>query len=129
MKLRSILSALGLALAAAAFAQPLTTAFTYQGQLTSSGTPATGAHDFKFALFDAGGTQSGPQLCADNVTVAAGLFNVQLDFGAQFAGQQRFLEIWVRPHNGQGCGSAAGFTILGPRQNLTAAPNAVFSLN
>jgi hypothetical protein len=117
-------------LATPALAQPLSNAFTYQGQLTSSGQPAAGAYDFKFSLFDnaSGGTQTGPQLCTDNVTVAGGLFNVQLDFGAQFAGQQRFLEIWVRPHNGQGCGSTAGFTILGPRQSLTAAPNAAFSI-
>src|SRR5262245_12504587 len=94
--------AVGMMAAVAAHAQPVTTAFTYQGQLSSSGAPAAGPFDFKFTLFDSGGTQSGPQLCADNVAVANGLFNVQLDFGAQFTGQQRFLEIWVRPHNGLG---------------------------
>lgn len=32
---------------------PLTTAFTYQGQLKSDGSPANGPHDMRFRLFDA----------------------------------------------------------------------------
>jgi hypothetical protein len=116
--------------AAVAPAQPLTTALTYQGRVDSSGAPATGTYDFKFTLFDApaAGTQLGPQLCSDNVAVAGGTFTVQLDFGSQFAGSQRFLEIWVRQDTGLSCASSTGFTILTPRQNLTAAPNALFSL-
>lgn len=127
-----IASLAALALAAAiAGAQPLSTAFTFQGRLDSAGAPASGVYDFKFALFDAaaGGAQLGSQLCADNTAVANGTFSVQLDFGSQFAGQQRFLEIWVRPDTGLSCASNSGYTILAPRQNLTAAPNAVFSLN
>src|SRR5262245_8261372 len=99
MFIRSIVT-LAAALVAinSASAQPLTTAFTYQGSLTASGSPASGVYDFKFALFDAaaGGAQLGPQLCSDNLSVNGGTFTVQLDFGSQFAGQQRFLEIWVR---------------------------------
>ena len=93
--------------------------------------PATGTYDFKFALFDAptAGTQLGSQLCADNVAVSGGTFTTQLDFGSQFAGQQRFLEVWVRQDTGLSCASNAGFTILAPRQSLTASPNAVFALN
>ena len=120
-----------LALAAAiSSAQPLTTAFTYQGRLDSSGAPASGVYDFKFTLFDgaAGGAQVGPQLCSDNLTVTAGTFAAQLNFGAQFVGQQRFLEIWVRPDTGLACGSNTGFSILGPRQPLTAAPSSDFAL-
>jgi hypothetical protein len=115
---------------AVAPAQPLTTAFTYQGQLANAGSPATGAYDFKFTLYDAasGGAQVGPQLCSDNVSVNGGLVTVQLDFGSQFAGQQRFIETWVRPHNGLGCGSNGGFSILAPRQPLTSAPNSDFAL-
>ena len=36
-----------------AVAAPLGTAFTYQGQLKSDGSPANGLHDMRFRLFDA----------------------------------------------------------------------------
>lgn len=115
----------------AALAQPLSTAFTFQGRLDNAGSPASGVYDFQFALFDAaaGGSQLGTTLCSDNVAVSGGTFTVQLDFGTQFAGNQGYLEVRVRPDTGLSCGSAAGFTTLAPRQNLTAAPNASFSLN
>jgi hypothetical protein len=80
--------------AVAARAQtPLTTAFTYQGELASSGTPATGTHDIRFRLFDAasGGNQIGSTLCSDDLAVTAGRFAASLDFGAAaFAGKKRF---------------------------------------
>src|SRR5262245_11295241 len=111
-------------------AQPLGTTFTYQGQLSNSGSPAGGLHDMRFRLYDAAaaGTQVGTTLCADNVSVTDGRFTVSLDFGGQFAGQQRFLEIEVRQDSGLNCSHVAGFVILGPRQPLTATPNAAFSL-
>src|SRR5205823_3864097 len=88
-------------------------------------------YDLRFRLYDAalGGNQIGSTLCSDNISVADGLFTASLDFGPQFTGQQRFLEIEVRADTGLNCANAAGFTILGPRQPLTAAPNAVFALN
>ncbi len=118
-------------LAASASAQPLSTAFTFQGQLSGSGAPANGTYDVRFRLYDAltAGNQIGPTLCTDNVAVANGLFTTQLDFGAQFAGQQRYLEIDVRPDTGLPCSNSTGFTTLGPRQALTAAPNADFALS
>lgn len=114
----------------AALAQPLTTAFTYQGELRSSGTLAEGMHDLRFRLYDAatGGNQVGSTVCSDNVALSEGRFTVVLDFGSQFAGQQRFLEIDARADTGLGCGDATDFVPLTPRQPLTAAPNAVFSL-
>ena len=113
-----------------AHAQPLTTAFTYQGELQTAGLPATGPHDLRFRLYDAaaGGLQIGTTLCSDNVALAAARFTVSLDFGAAFTGQQRFLEIEARADTGLDCLNAAGFVILGPRQPLTAAPNAAFAL-
>jgi hypothetical protein len=118
------------ALAAPALAQPLPTAFTYQGHLTSAGSPAAGAHDFQFVLYDAatGGAQIGPTLCADNVTVADGVFTVSLDFGNQYTGQ-RYLEVRARQDTGQDCSAPAGFTTLAPRQPITAAPAASFALS
>lgn len=60
------------------------TAFTYQGRLRDSGTPATGIRDLRFAIYDAasGGNQVGSTVTADDVALTNGLFNVVLDFGA-----------------------------------------------
>lgn len=113
------------------WAQPLGTAFSYQGELQSGGQPVTGVHDLEFRLFNAaaGGTQQGATLCADNVAVTNGRFTVRLDFGGQFSGQARFLEIRVRADTGLSCGNATGYTLLSPRQEATPAPNAVFASN
>lgn len=113
------------------------TAFTYQGSLQDGGTPASGLHDFRFRLFDAasGGAQIGSTLCLDNVGVLEGVFTAQLDFGQQFATTApRHLEIEVRRDIGQSCANAAGFVVLAPRQQITAAPlaahaNSAFSLD
>jgi hypothetical protein len=119
------------ALHSPASAQPLTTAFTYQGELRTSGSPATGVHDMRFRLYDAptGGNQVGLAICLDNIPIAAGRFTAALDFGNQFTGQQRFLEIDVRADAGLDCTNSAGFTTLSPRQPITAAPHAAFALN
>jgi len=119
----------GLAIVHAAWAQPLTTAFTYQGELSNASAPADGAYDLRFSLFDAasGGAQVGTTLCVDNVQVVSGRFIVQLDFGSQYAGQQRFLEVRVRADSGQACANTTGYTTLTPRQPLTAAPYANYA--
>jgi hypothetical protein len=100
------------------------TEFTFQGSLTDGGTQANGNYDFEFSLFDAveGGGQTGPTLTRNAVTVASSVFTVKLDFGDQFPGAARFLEIRVRP-TGQ-----PGLTILAPRQILTSTPYAIKSL-
>lgn len=115
----------------AASAQPLGTAFTYQGEVRNAEGPASGHHDLRFRLYDAavGGAQVGPTLCSDNLVLAEGRFAVSLDFGAQFAGQQRFLEIEVREDMGLDCSNGTGFVTLTPRQLVAAAPNAGFALN
>ncbi|NJM38453.1 MAG: hypothetical protein HC845_11665 [Akkermansiaceae bacterium] len=97
-------------------------AFTYQGQLKQSGAPATGNYDLEFRLYAAasGGTALAGPVTVPNVSVSAGLFQTQLDFGqAPFGGAQRWLEIAVRP-----AGSGA-YTTLTPRQELTATPYAL----
>jgi hypothetical protein len=115
---------LALAAVAPADAQPIGTAFTYQGRLTDAATPAGGVFDFQLVLFDAasGGAQVGPILTPGDVGVTQGLFTVALDFGPVFGGNRRWLEIGVRPG-----ASTGAYAILSPRQELTAAPASLFS--
>jgi hypothetical protein len=106
-------------------AAPLGTAFTYQGRLNMDSTPANGLYDFEFYLFDALsiGSQVGGPVAFNDLDVQDGYFTVLLDFGANaFDGQARFLEVRVRLGSDTG-----GFTILAPRQELTAAPNALYA--
>jgi hypothetical protein len=104
-----------------AFAQG--TAFTYQGRLMAGTGPANGSYDLRFALFDAvsAGTQVSLLVTNSPVSVSNGLFTVTLDFGANFPGADRWLEIAVRT-NGSGT-----FSLLAPRQQLTPAPYAIFA--
>jgi hypothetical protein len=106
-------------------AQPLGTAFTHQGHLADGGSPASGTYDFRCILYDAsvGGSQVGPIVPRDDVPVANGLFTIVLDFGASaFRGDARWLEIAVRPG-----ASTGAYTIVGGRQEIRPAPNALFS--
>ena len=127
------LGLLALALSAGcAIAQPLTTAFTYQGTLQFDGQLAVNAGvDVQFALYSSatGNTQLGSSLCLDEYTTdERGGLTTSLDFGSQFAGQRRFLEIRVRPAQVLGdCADAAGYVVLTPRQEITAAPYATFA--
>jgi hypothetical protein len=130
MRLFQLAAAATLFLATVASAQPLTTAFSFQGQLQSAGSPANGLYDLRFRLYDSllGGVQQGPTLCSNNVTVSQGVFATQLDFGAVFVGAQRFIEVDVRQDAGLDCTNSTGFTTLGPRQAVIATPNASFAL-
>ncbi|MBS1792552.1 MAG: tail fiber domain-containing protein [Acidobacteria bacterium] len=102
--------------------------FTYQGKLTDTNASPTGAYDFTFRLFDAvsGGSQRGADIVVDDVAVTAGVFAVNLDFGAPaFAdGGPRYIEVAVRPG-----ASTGAFTLLAPRRLLTSVPFAVKSLS
>ncbi|MEZ5424678.1 MAG: tail fiber domain-containing protein [Pyrinomonadaceae bacterium] len=112
----------GLVLSQAVFSQ--TTAFNYQGSLKDGGNPANGNYDFEFLLFGAasGGSQIGSTVAVGNVVVTDGIFSVSLNFGDQFTGANRFLEIRVRP------AGQSGFTILAPRQMVNSSPYSVKSL-
>lgn len=104
---------------------PVTNAFSYQGLLKENGSPATGSYDFRFRLFDAAalGSQVGADVFVNDLAVTDGTFTAELNFGAQFNGQARWMEIAVRPG-----GSAGAYTPLNPRQSLTAAPYALYAL-
>ena len=97
------------------------TAFTYQGRLNDANGPTAGAYDLRFAIFDdaSSGLQLGNTLTNSATAVSNGLFTVMLDFGNQFPGTGRWLEIGVRT-NGNG-----SFTTLSPRQPLTPTPYAI----
>ena len=101
-----------------------TTEFTYQGQLQSSSAPANGSFDFEFLLFDSltAGAQIGSTLTRSGVAVANGIFSVKLDFGSNYPGANRFLEIHVVQTGG------GAFIPLTPRQAVSSAPYSVKSL-
>ncbi len=116
---------------------PLTTAFTYHGQLKEGGVPLEGTADFQFTLWDdagggnppIGGTQVGGVQAINALPVTAGLFTVTLNGGGEFGGNAfngnaRWLQIAVRSPAGGGV-----FTTLSPRQALTATPHALFALS
>jgi len=106
---------------------PLGSAFNYQGHLKQNGSPVNGTVDLDFSLWNDPtannpGNQIGSVQSIAAVSVSSGLFTVQLDagggFGASaFNGERRWLQISV---NG---------TPLSPRQELTAASNALFALS
>ncbi len=105
--------------------QAQTTQFTYQGRLLFGDLPANGSHDFEFSLWDAesGGNQLGQTVALTEVNVNNGVFSVRIDFGDQFPGANRFLEIRVRQTGKE------IFTALTPRQFITSAPYAIKSIN
>jgi hypothetical protein len=111
-------------LPSSAVADPLGTAFTYQGSLSDGGSPANGSYDLTFSLYDAAsgsGVIAGP-LTNSAVSLTNGLFTVTLDFGSGvFTGAAYWLEIAVCT-NGSGA-----FTTLSPRQALTPTPCAIMA--
>jgi hypothetical protein len=99
-----------------------TSTFTYQGELTDSGSPANGSYDLTFSLFVAssGGSAVAGPLTNTAVAVVGGLFTATLDLGsAAFPGADRWLEIAART-NGPGA-----FATLTPRQQITSTPYAI----
>ena len=115
--------------ASAAFPQLVTSTFTYQGELSNTGTLANGSYDFRLRIYDdpIDGNQTNPEVCAVNVAVVDGRFTVRIGVPAGFNGNQAFLEIDVRPAVGD-CGNLAGYITLNPRQALTATPYASYAL-
>ena len=127
MRIRFLAFALVAATAAAGFAnlagaQTLGSGFTYQGLLADNGVPANGSYDFEFALFTAAAGGTAVQtITQGDVSIAGGLVNTVLDFGAStWNGQVKWVEVRVRPGT-----STGAYTVLAPRQALTGAPYAL----
>lgn len=102
---------------------PLSTGFTYQGQLVENGSPVNDTCDMAFRLYDGatGGVQVGSAVTA-TVPITDGLFTVTLDFGAgAFDGDRRWLGIEVD------CEGGGTYADLG-RQEITAAPQALYAM-
>ncbi len=103
---------------------PVSTEFTYQGFLTDSGLPVTTAHDFRFTLRDCTtlAILGGP--ITETLIVNDGLFTTDppLNFGAVWDGNDRCLEIAVRP------AGVGAFVTLSPLQKLTPAPYSLRAL-
>jgi hypothetical protein len=94
-----------------AFAQG--TSFTYQGRLNANGTPANGIYDLQFVLYPVtSGGSSILSLQRPATSISNGLFTVTLDYGGNFPGAARWLEIDVTTNGG------SIFTILSPRQQF-----------
>lgn len=101
------------------------TAFSYQGSLKANGAAANGNYDFEFKLYDHPmvGSQLGGTQTVLNVVVINGVFSVTLDFGNEFSGTARYLEIGVRVAGGPG-----GYEQLLPRQQIATVPYGIRSL-
>src|SRR6185436_1182492 len=122
--------ALSLAIATLATSDPVGSSFTYQGQLTQKGKTLKSA-DVRFTLYDAetGGTQIASTIDLTYGKLLGGRFAARLDFGrAAFNGEARWLEIAVRTPSGTDAHPGV-FKTLTPRQLLTAAPYALYSMN
>src|SRR5688572_28836544 len=101
------------------------TVFTYQGRLENGGAPFTGLVEFVPSLWDA--ASDGSLLGTNNpesliLGVTNGLFTMPLDFGANFPGAARWLQLEVRTNIGP-------FTVLSPRQRITPTPYALTASN
>lgn len=93
----------------------------YEGSLRSGGIPASGRHDFRFALYDgpeAGASQQiGDVVLAEGVEVREGRFSVDLDFGPEAENLKTgWLEIEVAASD-----EFDGYTTLEPRQRIIQA--------
>lgn len=116
---------------------PLGSTWSYQGRLVEDGTPVNDLVDLRFTLCETEAADCTLGLSAVHdgqagngapVDVIDGLFTVQLDFGSGvFNDEARWLEIEVRsPHDPT---DTLPFTVLSPRQPLTAAPFALYALD
>lgn len=124
--LKLLITTLGLSTAMTVAAEPVGTAFTYQGRLKDDGVLADGNFDIRIILFDGviGGSQVGPILTFEDHPVDDGFFTLQLDFGDVFDGRAFWLEVAIRTG-----GSGGFYDILKPRQPLTPSPNSRFAVS
>lgn len=121
---RSLLLLLFLMSALTRTSNAQSSAFTYQGHLQdSNGVAVSGSFDLMFGLYTNATNGEAAALQTNTaVPVNNGIFTTALDFSNVFNGSCYWLEIGLRTNS-----SADDFTILSPRQEITAAPYALFS--
>jgi len=104
-------------------AAPLGTAITYQGVLTDGGAPVNGTVDLRFGLFtDPTGGSPLETSTVDDLAVSEGRVTVVVDFGDEWEGNARWLEIEVRDG-----ASTGAYTMLAERQELLATPMGLYA--
>jgi hypothetical protein len=110
----------------------VTESFTYQGRLSSNGTPFSGYKQITFSLWtdpesqDLGARVSLP-LQAQSVEIINGIFTQDLEFPipqqpSTFDGTERYLQIEIAEVGG------ADPVVLSPRTRLSPTPTAIFAL-
>ena len=127
-KILTVLFAVVLCFGPVGLAEPVGTAFTYQGRLIDANEAADGLYDFQFKLFndETVGNQLWGDVNTPEVDVIDGYFTVELDFGGVFDGNERWLDIGVRPGELE---DPNVYTVLSPRQEITPAPYALYAKN
>ena len=104
-------------------AEPIRSAFTYQGSLKENSQRVSGNFDFEFSLYDdpCSGSLIAVSVPLNGVNVQNGLFSVELDFGdAALNGQERWIEVAVKgPED-------TGFTTM-PRQRVIPSPHTLYA--
>lgn len=102
------------------------TAFTFQGQVTEAGKPASGTYDLRFELYNDPnqGVQLGETELKEDRNLTDGYFTEVLDFDSSaFSGGARWLEIAAR----DGASSdQSDFKVLRPRQQIRPTPYALY---
>jgi hypothetical protein len=98
----------------------LTTKFTYQGQIKRNDVLFNGTCNMRFTLWDAAsaGIQQANYTVPAPVTVSEGVFAVEVDFGAQFRGEARWIQTETQ------CADDVGYQNL-PRVLLNPTPYAI----
>jgi hypothetical protein len=106
------------------------TAFTYQGSLMDTNSPANGPYDFQFRLYNQPdplfAVQQGSTIDINDLDVIDGQFTVVLDFGSDpniFNGEARWLQITVAQSDG------SDSCTLTPMWELTPVPYAIYAQN
>lgn len=115
--------ALAMPLPAFAGIPPFSEDFVYQGRLEQSGVPADGTYDFQFELFRGPSSSNsvGGPVFVEDVQVSSGVFTAEVPLGFAIDGTDLWLQVAVKQPDDQ------LYTILMPRHQLQAVPNAVFA--
>ncbi len=107
-------------------AEPMGTAFTYQGHLLDFNEPANGNYDFQFVLFGSPDREDLLDVIRiDDMNIVDGLLTVELEFWEHFFdGNDLWLEIGLRPGE---LDDPNEFNVLKPKQHITPAPYALYA--